>query len=471
MATDDDPRLLERPRLHDEVIVRRHLHQVGDEVVDAVVLHDERTRRVLRILHVQWQVLALADGTRDVEGLLLAARARGIAIDEDDLRAFLRAMDDEGVLGGRAEAQEESVDDPDADLAEVPLDPIDGWRFTCSGRGVCCQVFPSILFSPLEAARATVVLADELHDFYPKRGAGRDGEALAPVFVEGRCRYLNEDRRCALHARAGMDSKPAGCRAFPTQLVYDGERVRASAAFECACVVDGIGAVDGAPAIPESAQRLRDLARPTRVGRVPERVRLGGDRTADRADVRAFFRALTDAAPPSDVAMGLFMLGDTIAEDGVSEGAVARYAASTFDASAFDATAAVAMIDHAERSFSAWESPLASFRGPSDLTRVGIGWLIASARAAGSNLPPPPAANADDARKETFYVRSSAWVCRDALGSLPLGLALKVRAIRVWLARALGPIAAPDPRADEPLALVEVMFRAHGLDAFAAHFA
>jgi hypothetical protein len=43
-----------------------------------------------------------------------------------------------------------------------------------------------------------------------------------------------------------------------------------------------------------------------------------------------------------------------------------------------------------------------------------------------------------------------------------------VRALRIWLARALPTVVIPaDPRADEPLALVEVMFRAHGLDAFA----
>ena len=54
---------------------------------------------------------------------------------------------------------------------------------------------------------------------------------------------------------------------------------------------------------------------------------------------------------------------------------------------------------------------------------------------------------------------------RDALGSLPLVTAFRVRAIRVWLARAW---IVDDRRASEPLALVEAMFRAHGLDAFAS---
>ncbi len=57
-----------RPRLNDQVVVRRHLGEG-----DTVVLHDETSRRVSRILPVQWQVLALADGTRDTEAMFGSA--------------------------------------------------------------------------------------------------------------------------------------------------------------------------------------------------------------------------------------------------------------------------------------------------------------------------------------------------------------------------------------------------------------
>ncbi|MBX3270668.1 MAG: hypothetical protein KF729_10420, partial [Sandaracinaceae bacterium] len=267
-----------RPRLTEQVIARRH---VGED--DVVVLHDHASRRVTRILPVQWQVLALADGTRDLEGVALAARARGIETDLADLEGFLAHLAALGMLTeGPVEPKDGSDDDPDADLLEVPLDPIDRWTFRCTGRGACCEIFPTILFTPMEAHRALAVLPDEPHEFYPERGAGREGGALAPVLVEGRCRYLDDARRCALHARAGFDAKPGGCRAFPMQPVYDGERVRVSFAFECACVVDGIGDATGDAPVPREARVLGDLPRPTQVGRVPERVALDDARAAGR---------------------------------------------------------------------------------------------------------------------------------------------------------------------------------------------
>lgn len=435
--------------------MRRH---IGDGS-DVVVLHDERSRRVLRILHVQWQVLALADGTRDLDGLVLAARARGIETDRDDLREFIEHLAREGVLDGGILEPAIDDDDPDADLLEMPLDPIDGWRFECSGRGVCCQVFPSILFSPLEAMRATVILPDEPHEFFPKRGAARDGGVVAPVLVDGRCRYLDDDGRCSLHACGGTDSKPAGCRAFPTQMVFDGERIRVSSAFECACVVDGIGADRGDPVVPLGARVLSDLPRPTRVGRVPPSVPIDETRSASRDEVRAFCRALADAAPPTDAARGLWSLAEALHERGVCDEAAAAYSRPA----ALDPEGPAAMFEGLIARLREWREPLAAFRSRNDLTRCALEWMIDAGELARADLPP---AAASAARSEAFYVRATAWVCRDALGPLPLETALRVRALRVWLARSLPAVAGGDRRADEPLALVEVMFRAHGLDAF-----
>lgn len=444
-----------RPRLTDRVVVRRHL---GDE--DVVVLHDHDSRHVMRILLVQWQVLALADGTRDLEGITLAARARGIQASVADVAEFLAHLADKGMLAdGPTEPAE--VDDPDADLLEVPLDPIEGWTFACSGRGVCCEVFPTILFTAHEASKAMVLLEDEPHDFYPQHGAPRDDGAVAPILVEGRCRYLADDRRCTLHARGGTAAKPAGCRAFPMQSVYDGERVRAAFAFECACVVDGIGATDGLPPVPEGARVLGDLPRPTRVGRLPDRVPVDGTRFADRAATRELFRALASMDAPADVARGLFALGTALAEGGL--------AADAYRDGPLDEAAAMAFLARLRESVSAWREPLAAFRTERDLTRLGLDWLVAAAdRIAERGLPPPPAAGSSAAEIEAFYVRNACFLYRDALGTLPLATAFAVRALRVWLARAIAEAPPEDPRAAEPLTLVEVLFRAAGLDAFAA---
>ena len=449
-----------RPRLKDEVVVRRH---VGE--IDSVVLHHEASRRVSRILPVQWQVLALADGTRDVEGLVLAARARDIEVEPEDLIAFLGHLAADGLLE-EGPAPPAGLDaDPDADLLDVPLDPIDGWRFECSGSGVCCHVFPSILFTPLEAARAQVMLPDEPHDFFPVRGGAREGAALAPVLVEGRCRYLDDANRCQLHACGGIDAKPAGCRAFPTQLVFDGERVRVSAAFECACVVDGIGRESGDPPVAPGVETLRGLPRPSRVGRVPDDVAVDEAHRASRAQVRAFYRALADAAPPQDVARGVWSLASAIRARGLDPEVIRAYESPDPSDGAAERELSGMLVESLRR----WREPLASFRSSDDLTRRAIDWMIEAGESIerdGLNAGAAPQLGSRCAAVESFYVRATAWVCRDALGPLPLATALHVRALRVWLARALAAVAGADPRARAPLALVEVMFRAHGLDAF-----
>lgn len=444
-----------RPRLTDRVVCRRHL---GDE--DVVVLHDHASRHVMRILPVQWQVLALADGTRDLEGVTLAAKARGIHASVGDVAEFFGHLAEKGMLAdGPTEPAE--IEDPDADLLDAPLDPIEGWTFACSGRGVCCEIFPTILFTAHEASRAMVLLEDEPHDFYPQVGVPREDGAVAPILVEGRCRYLDDARRCALHAKGGPAVKPAGCRAFPMQSVWDGERVRAAFAFECACVVDGIGAAGGQPVVPEGARVLGDLPRPTRVGRLPERVALDGVRFADRDAARAFFRALAGEEAPADVARGLWALGHAIAAGRLD-------AAAYRDERAIDEAAALAFLARLRASVSAWREPLAAFRTEKDLTRRALDWMVAAAdRVAERGLPAAPELGSRAAEAEAFYVKTACFLYRDALGTLPLATAFGVRALRVWLARAIAEAPPDDPRAAEPLTLVEVVFRAAGLDAFA----
>ncbi|MBX3275681.1 MAG: hypothetical protein KF729_35805, partial [Sandaracinaceae bacterium] len=136
-------------------------------------------------------------------------------------------------------------------------------------------------------------------------------------------------------------------------------------------------------------------------------------------------------------------------------------------ASAIDEDAARALVAALGARVAEWREPLAAFRAEVDLTRRALDWLLAAADRIGrEGLPPAPAAGSRGAAIEAFYVRSAAWSSRDALGPLPLATALAVRAVRVWLARALAAQAPSDPRAAEPLALVEVVFRAAGLDAF-----
>lgn len=418
----------------------------------------------MKILPVQWQVLALADGTRDIEGVALAARARGIATEPTDLAGFLEHLDEKGLLAEGPLDAPDDAGEPDEDLLDVPVEAIAGWTLICSGRGVCCEAFSTVLFTPREARRALVVLDDELHDFYPSRGVPRDEGPVAPIMVHGRCGYLNDQRRCMLHARAGTTAKPSVCRSFPMQSVYDGATVRAAFTFECACVVDGIGVTHGDPPFPRGARTLREVSRLVPVARLPERVTLDGSTTAPRAGVRRFYRALAAATPPRDVAAGLWAIGGALASTGV-DAAETAYATEP----ELDTARVREAFSELRAAVSAWRAPLATFRSEADFTRAGLDWIVAAAdRIARSELPPAPPLGSRAAEVEAFYVTATSWGYADALGRVPLARAFRIRALRLWLARAIAAAPPDDPRAAEPLTVVEVLFRAVGLDSYAA---
>lgn len=74
-----------------------------------------------------------------------------------------------------------------------------------SCEGVRVRVMPSERARVLEVAQAAGV-ADPF-----------DGDALRRV--AGRCAFLRDDRRCALHAHGGAAAKPAACRQYPLVVV------------------------------------------------------------------------------------------------------------------------------------------------------------------------------------------------------------------------------------------------------------
>ena len=72
---------------------------------------------------------------------------------------------------------------------------------------------------------------------------------------------------------------------------------------------------------------------------------------------------------------------------------------------------------------------------------------------------------------EAFYARATLHGHHLAVEEAPLATALRDRAVRLLLGRALGAVlarAAPDdPAHDYPLTLVEALMRAHGLNVYA----
>src|SRR5277367_2794044 len=204
-----DSALPARPKLAAHVLARRHLVD-GDE---RVVLHDLGSGGLVQIGPREWGLLAAADGTRDLEGILLAAAREGAHARVPALEAFLQQLHAAGMLDEGIDPAPVAAGADDGAAAR-PLDPLPGFTLSCDGSGSCCRIYASILFGPVEAARARALLPQvlgggERHErvFMPERGSGPTGGAVVAL-RDGRCAYLADSGRCAIHEAGGAAAKP-----------------------------------------------------------------------------------------------------------------------------------------------------------------------------------------------------------------------------------------------------------------------
>ena len=269
----------------------------------------------------------------------------------------------------------------------------------------------------------------------------------------------------------GEAAKPRGCSVYPATFVDDGERVRVSVGVECACVLASVGRAGGTPLVADGARTRGDLGVAARVATLAESIVVAVGTTAPRAAFVAWSRAVASALPPVD--------------DGAADGvAIAWSLAAAIEAHGLDPAAAQAALAAAQRPDEAALAPLLealaarararvatadAWRGSRDRSRLASHWIAAAA--ARLLDPAARAAVLADAapfrRSELFYLHAQ--IHGHALaGDLPLSVALRDRATRIVLSRAL-PEALPegDPARPWPLALVEAMMRGHGLSAYA----
>lgn len=491
MSRSTPPSLPQRPRLADHVLVRRHL-AAGQEIV---VLHDTKTGRTLQIGRREWGLLASADGTRDVEGIVLAASREGAFARAPALHAFLSQLHQAGMISGEGEG-DAPEDAPQLDIpADRPLDALSGFSLACDGRGSCCRIYASVLFAPLEAARARAERpevfdggARHSHVFTPDQGSGpRAGAAVA--LVDGRCAYLAEGGLCSIHAAAGERAKPFGCRLFPVTFADDGEAVRVSVAVECACVLASQepGAREGgAPLLPPGAKSRGDLDAAVFIAQVPEVVRLAASTSspqAPRAAVARFSRAVLRAASPdADAIASFWALASAVEEGDLSEASAQRALSST-------RARVEELLAPAPEDILPWVEALrdraarraredAAWRSELDLARLATRWIERSAAAllepgaCAEALRAAPAAE----RAEAFYLRAVIHGHHLLTEDAPLAGSLRDRSVRLLVARAMrgvleraareGEAGAADPAARYPLTLVEAMLRGHGLESY-----
>jgi lysine-N-methylase len=473
------PALPARPRLAPHILARRHVVE-GNELV---VLHDLSNGNLVQIGAREWTLLAAADGTRDLDGILLAAAREGARALRPALTAFLEQLDaalmlDDGALDGpgpppRPEAP--AAGDPGA--AERPIEPLPGFTLTCDGSGSCCRLYGSILFGPAEAARARGLFPQLLgggdrHErvFTPEHGSG-PAAVSAVSLCDGRCAYLADSGLCSIHAAAGAAAKPASCNAYPTIYVDDGESVRAAPVVECACVLASAGREGGSPLVPPGARVRGDLPEVLVVQSMPWLVHVTPDAMAPREDLVAWSRRVAahlEAAAP-DVAAVMVSLGASLSAGGLG----ADPARAIAEPPPIAPADVLPWIEALHRR-TAKRDRESTWRSGRDLARRASRWI---SLAAGAILDPDAlsallAAPVAAPGSEAFYLRALLHG-HQLVGGLPLSRAFVDRAVRILVARVMPLVFAAEPPGDldpscaHPLALVEAMMRGHGLAAYA----
>ncbi|MCX4246185.1 YkgJ family cysteine cluster protein [Paraliomyxa miuraensis] len=490
-----DP-LPSRPRLASHVLARRHVID-GEE---RVLLHDQSRDEVLLLGSREWALLEVADGTRDVEGIVVAARRQGAHARVAAVRQMLANLAAQGLVeaGEAAEPPDAAPAEPraeplpgsvpgregasaalpgpppheatDAQPVPRPLVPLPGEVLRCDGAGTCCRLYGTVMMLPSEARRVQSVLprwrvgsVPAERWFSPVRGS-EPAPALAAIARDGACGFLQDDGLCAVHRAGGAAAKPWGCRAFPRVFVDDGVAVHVSAKPECACVLEPRGGEPEPFVEPEwtDASALPSLVV---VRSLPDGIEVLPGRWAPRAEVRAWIAAVAARPVPRDAAATSWALADAATHaaglpglEGAWEAAPPEPAAVGPWLEALHRRATVRAREHA-----AWRSERDLVRrvtaGLATLTK-----LLCDRAALAEALAVPPEHPQQEARYWRMGVHGYRWVGRGSLVST-----LRDEAVRLWVARSLSlvlPDAHEDPDLRAPLALVEAMLRAYGIGAY-----
>ena len=100
----DRPPPPRRPRLADHVLPRRHVI----DGTERVVLHDQHNDEVVQVGPREWAVLEAADGTREPEGIVVAARRRGAHARVAAVSELLHTLAERGMVEAGEEAEPEA---------------------------------------------------------------------------------------------------------------------------------------------------------------------------------------------------------------------------------------------------------------------------------------------------------------------------------------------------------------------------
>jgi Fe-S-cluster containining protein len=111
-------------------------------------------------------------------------------------------------------------------------------KYVCIECGACCQNWRIKVTAEEEkniGATDWAALSPELAKQVPLV------ENLATKTIDRRCVFLQEDKKCLIHAHLGYQAKPGTCRQFPLWVTETPEEKRVTASFFCPAVAENRG--------------------------------------------------------------------------------------------------------------------------------------------------------------------------------------------------------------------------------------
>ncbi len=459
-----------RPRLADGALLRRQIVDGSERLW----VHDESSGEVYDLDERAFEIIRGADGTRDVGGVALAAVRAGVYRRASEVEAVLGELHRRGLLADGLEPEpQRSTVPPDR-----PLEVLADYRLTCDANGTCCSTHGAIAFTRADVERARgfapEVLADDAgraRGFLPLQGSVASN-VLVVTHIDGRCAYLEENGRCRIQLTGGAEAKPVGCRVFPATFVDDGVAVRVSVALECPCVVESLGGGSGASLVPEGAERVVDLLPGTPVVRLPEVLRVAGERSELRAALRLWSDCVSSLAMTSgDPLASLWRLADALRDEGLdvdaAESAMRDPTPPSASALGFPL---LRLSSQAQAEVTALEAIGSLNTPPGRLAR----WVAEAASAltdaavVEAALANPPS---DLQLEERFSLRSGVFGHLFIRHHQTVEQSLRDQAVRLLLARQLRleipEVCADHPASGAPLVVVEALMRGRGLERYA----
>jgi lysine-N-methylase len=524
MSADELP---SRPRLAAHVLARRHIID-GQE---RVILHDQHGDRVLQIGAREWAVLEAADGTREPEGIVVAARREGAHARVAAVRELLGTLAAQGLLvaGEHAEpptggsvaaskeddepAQGENVAAATRSRVEVggaepaiagvesavggaepavvgaepavggaepavgtparkPVVPLAGETLSCSGAGTCCRLYGTVMMFPHEARRAQSLLPTwRVGEVPPERWFSPvRGSEPGPVLVA-----IARDGACGFLQADGLCAVhcAGGAEAKPWGCrsfprVFVDDGVAVHVSAKVECpCILDPQGGEPEPLVEPGWTHADALPPMIAVRRLPASIELCPEVAVSRAEARRFMAAVAARPVPADPAAVLWALGNDAAEHGRWPALDEAWQAGPPPARAVRPWIA-ALHEHA----AARAREHAAWRSEVDLVRrlsTALATLTLLLRDE-ATLAEALAAPPEHPAHEARYWRMGVHGYR-WLGRRPLATRLRDEAVRVWLGRSLsavlGDASNEDPHLRAPLALVEALLRAHGIGGYA----